>query len=186
MENCIICNGKIKDAGIQRRLLGEKGEKLCIHCATLIYTTNKTKSEKEHIIKMKEVNALKNATTTGEEAKVLIDELLEKKEFIEQNDFSSEQTDVKGKTFWTSLIKTFALVVLLVTAIIGAVIGGSLTRYSNDQMIFVIIGGIVGLVVGGISVALIMFAVEISENIAESVNVLNTINNNLCEKKTVE
>ena len=24
MENCIICNGKIKDAGIQRRLLGEK------------------------------------------------------------------------------------------------------------------------------------------------------------------
>lgn len=179
MENCVICNGKIKDTGIQCRLLGEKGKFVCEKCASTIYVTNKAKTKREYNEKMKDVIAIRNASTTSEEAKVLIDELVEKKEFAEESNMVLEQTDAKGKTFWTSLVKTFAIVVLLVTTIIGAVIAGSLTRYSGSQMFYIVLGGIAGLVVGGIGVALIMFLVEISENIAEEVNVLNAINNNI-------
>lgn len=175
MEQCKICGKAFKDDEVQCRLLGEKGKYLCEDCAGIIYVANKTKVKSEYEDKLRKIEYLLKTNSANEETRIFINNMIEKREF--KDIVPTKET--KGKSFWASLIKTISVIVLILFIAVGAIIGNGFAKFSDDKFLYVLIGAVLGSLIGTVIVALILFAVEIAQNISKGVDLLNSINRKL-------
>ena len=174
MELCKICGRKIKGTELQCRLIGEKGAFFCEECASNIYVINKTKDKTAYDKRIVWLNQIMKSDVVGEDTKETIRSLVIKREF------KIEKETVKiSKTKWTSLIKAISIIPIILLAIIGAVIAGTLTSYGDDETLFTIVGAVIGVVLGCITMAFYLFVIEVAENIASGVELLNIINSKI-------
>lgn len=175
METCKICGRKIKGTELQCRLIGEKGVVFCDECASNIYVINKTKDKNAYDKRIVWLNQIIKSDGIDEETKEIIRNLVVKREFK----IEKEAVKTISKTKWTSLIKVISIIPIILLAIIGAGIAGALASYGDDETLFTIVGAVIGGVLGCIMMAFDLFIIEVAENIASGVDLLNIINSKI-------
>lgn len=178
MGICNICGKKIKATELQCRLVGENGKYFCDECASNIYVINKSKDKEAYDKRILWLNKCMKSEEITEETKTLL------KSMVVHRTFEAKPTTAKhiAKTSWKTIVKILSIIPVFLLGVIGIVIGGVLAGYGDDKELFMIIGAIIGIVLGCVSVAITMLFVEMAENLATSTNLLNEINHNLKNK----
>lgn len=176
MEKCRICGRVAKNDSVSIRLLGTEATDICEVCAGKIYLINFTKDKSVYDREVKWLRSkwgeLDDETQLLLKAKVK--ERTTELETIQENNIRLAETNVKAKTFWTSVIKFVSVCEIVLLAIIGGFIGYTLSRFGDDT-VYTIAGVVLGGFIGAVLSALNMFIVEVAQNIASCVNLLSKI-----------
>ncbi len=183
MQKCKLCGNEIKNSSLTNSLLKGVGDGLCEQCALNIYTMNNTTEKLVYYKKLDWLNKLLASDTLSDETKLFIEKNVRNdrifKGVSDCNATHRNNASVFGKKLWSSLIKTVAYILIIVLGIIGGTIGYGVATYSDDRIVFVIIGGVIGVIIGFVLLAFVMLFVEMAKNIATIVNLLSAINNKL-------
>ncbi len=179
MENCKLCGKSFENDEKKKALLGDEGRIFCEECETGIYIIKNIEDMevyKKHVIW---ANRMIKSPYVDDDTKKYMSDLIKQRNSDDAQDEKSETQPLRSpstKSTWTNLVKFLSVILIIVFTLFGAIIGNSMI---DNEGVGVLVGLIVGGIFGSVSVAIIMLFVEMAENIAAGVDLLNIINSKI-------